>query len=223
WGFDAPGVIDDFMAEEIAAWEAAGIFGSWSAGNEGPACSTTSSPGANTATYAVGAFNSAGDIASFSSRGPGEDGTVQPNIAAPGQSVRSSVPGSSYATYSGTSMAAPHLAGAVALLWSAAPTLVGQIEETEALLDASAVDVDDTTCGGTADDNNTWGEGKLDVAALIAAAPVGDTGTVAGAVTDADGAPVAGATVTFDGADDRTATTDETGAYEAVVPVGDYA
>ncbi|CAM3539708.1 carboxypeptidase regulatory-like domain-containing protein [Isoptericola cucumis] len=223
WGIDAPGVLDDFMAEEIAAWEAAGIFGSWSAGNMGPSCTTTSSPGANEATYAVGAFNAAGDIASFSSRGPGENGVVQPNIAAPGQSVRSSLPGSGYGVYSGTSMAAPHLAGAVALLWSAAPSLVGQIEETQALLDASALDVDETTCGGTADDNNTWGEGKLDVAALLAAAPVGDTGTVAGSITDADGAPVAGATVTFDGSNDRTATTDETGAYEAVLATGDYA
>ncbi|GAA1723273.1 hypothetical protein GCM10009809_18920 [Isoptericola hypogeus] len=222
WGLNAPGAIDDFMAEEIAAWEAAGIFGAWSAGNEGPACQTTSSPGANEATYAVGAFNEAGNIASFSSRGPGENGAVQPNIAAPGQSVRSSIPGDGYGVYSGTSMAAPHLAGAVALLWSAAPSLVGQIEETQALLDASAVDVDDTTCGGTADDNNVWGEGKLDVAALVAAAPVGDTGTVSGAVTDADGAPVDGATVTFDGANDRTVTTDETGAYEAVLAVGDY-
>ncbi|WP_079574050.1 carboxypeptidase regulatory-like domain-containing protein [Krasilnikoviella flava] len=223
WGYDSPGVIDDFMADQIDAWEAAGIFGAWSGGNEGPACTTTSSPGANANTYAVGAFDSSGAIASFSSRGTGEDGTVKPNISAPGVNVRSSVPGDGYASYNGTSMAAPHLAGAVALLWSAAPSLVGQIEETQALLDGAAVDVDDTTCGGTADDNNVWGEGRLDVMTLLDAAPVGDTGLVTGTVTDADGAPVDGAEVTFDGSRDRTVTTGDDGAFAAELAVGDYA
>lgn len=223
WGLNASGAIDDFMAEEIAAWEAAGIFGTWSAGNEGPGCRSTSSPGANEATYAVGAFDSSGAIASFSSRGTGENGGTKPNISAPGVNVRSSVPGDGYAAYNGTSMAAPHLAGAVALLWSAAPSLVGQIEETQALLDGAAVDVDDTTCGGTADDNNVWGEGKLDVMALLDAAPVGDTGIVTGTVTDADGAPVDGATVTFDGDRDRTVDVADDGTFTAELPVGDYA
>ena len=223
WGLNASGAIDDFMAEEIAAWEAAGIFGTWSAGNKGPACRSTSSPGANEATYAVGAFDSSGAIASFSSRGPGENDGMKPNISAPGVNVRSSLPGDGYGSYSGTSMAAPHLAGAVAVLWGAAPSLVGQIEETQALLDAAAVDVDDTTCGGTADDNNVWGEGKLDVMALIDAAPVGDTGIVSGTVADADGAPVAGAEVTFDGAQDRTVTVGEDGTFTAELAVGDYA
>lgn len=223
WGYNAPGVIDDFMADQIDAWEAAGIFGTWSAGNEGPSCTTTSSPGANANTYAVGAFNSSGDIASFSSRGTGEDGTVKPDIAAPGVNVRSSVPGDGYASYQGTSMAAPHLAGAIAILWSAAPSLVGQIEETQALLDGSAVDVDDTSCGGTAENNNVWGEGKLDVAALLDAAPVGETGVVTGAVTDTEGEPVAGAEVTFDGDQDRTVTAGSDGTFSAELTVGDYA
>ncbi|MFD6178701.1 MULTISPECIES: carboxypeptidase regulatory-like domain-containing protein [unclassified Isoptericola] len=223
WGLDAAGAIDDFMADEIAAWEAAGIFGTWSAGNEGPGCRSTSSPGANEATYSVGAFDSSGSIAAFSSRGTGENSGIKPNISAPGVNVRSSVPGNGYASYNGTSMAAPHLAGAVALLWSAAPSLVGQVEETQALLDGAAVDVDDTTCGGTADDNNVWGEGKLDVMALLDAAPVGETGIVSGTVTDADGAAVAGAEVTFDGARDRTVSTDADGAFAAELPVGGYA
>ncbi|MFD6140903.1 carboxypeptidase regulatory-like domain-containing protein [Promicromonospora sp. NPDC060271] len=223
WGLTAAGSIDDWYTDTTEAWEAAGIFGTWSAGNSGPGCTTTSSPGANTGSYSVGAFDVNGAIAGFSSRGAGEDGLVKPNIAAPGVNVRSSVPGDGYAAFNGTSMAAPHLAGAVALLWSAAPALIGDIEGTQALLDEAAVDTNDTTCGGTADDNNVWGEGKLDVAALIDAAPIGATGYVNGTVTDADGAPISGADVTVDGERDRTVSTDEDGTFSARVPTGDYA
>ncbi|MCF4120565.1 S8 family serine peptidase [Antribacter sp. KLBMP9083] len=220
WGYRAAGTIDDWYSDITSAWEAAGIFGAWSAGNSGSACTTTSSPGANTTSYSSGAFDANGAIASFSSRGPGEDGLTKPNIAAPGVSVRSSIPGSGYAAYSGTSMAAPHLAGAVALLWSYAPSLVGDIEETKRLLDESATDVDNTTCGGTAADNNVWGEGKLDVVALLELAPLA-AGTFSGTVTG-DGGPVAGASVAFDGPTDRTVTTGADGAFTVMVEAGDY-
>ena len=90
-------------------------------------------------------------------------------------------------------MAAPHLAGAVALLWSAAPALIGDIDATRALLDGTAIDKADAQCGGTADDNNVFGEGRLDALALLNAAPIGDTGTLAGTVTDAaTGDPLGG-------------------------------
>jgi len=101
----------------------------------------------------------------------------------------SSLPGNAYGNYSGTSMASPHRAGSIALLWSAAPSLIGDIEGTQAALDASAVDTADSQCGGTTADNNVYGEGRLD------AAPVGEAGIVEGAVTDAaSGDPLAGAT-----------------------------
>lgn len=220
WGQQEPGAIDDFMSEEIAAWEAAGIFGAWAAGNAGEAgCQSTSSPGANVATYAAGAFGESGEIAEFSSRGPGADGETKPNLAAPGDNVRSSVPGGDYAEFSGTSMASPHLAGAVALLWSAAPVLVGDIEGTQALLDQTSVDVADDSCGGTPADNNVWGEGKLDVAALVAAAPTDGFGFVAGTVTDADGEPVGGARVTTG---DRSDTTDAEGAFRLGLEEGTH-
>ncbi|QTX03593.1 S8 family serine peptidase [Agromyces archimandritae] len=166
WGTTQP-TNDPFMEDVLEAWEAAGIFASWSNGNSGPSCTTSGAPGSRTIAYSVGAYNSAGSISSFSSRGPGQDGEIKPNIAAPGEGIRSSYSDGSYGSMSGTSMAAPHLAGAVALLWSAVPSLVGDIEGTRAVLDDSATDVDDTTCGGTADDNAVWGEGKLDVAAAI--------------------------------------------------------
>ncbi|MGI5190264.1 S8 family serine peptidase [Promicromonospora sp. CA-289599] len=220
WGQVQPGAIDDFMSEEIAAWEAAGIFGAWAAGNAGEAgCQSTSSPGANVATYAAGAFGESGDIAEFSSRGPGADGETKPNLSAPGDEVRSSVPGGDYAVFSGTSMASPHLAGAVALLWSAAPVLVGDIEATKELLDGTSTDVADDTCGGTPADNNVWGEGKLDVQALVSNAPIDGYGFLAGTVTGPDGEPVAGVRVT---AGERSDTTDAEGAYRLGLEEGSY-
>ncbi|GAB3158363.1 hypothetical protein GCM10027059_03000 [Myceligenerans halotolerans] len=220
WGSQLPGDINDFFADEVAAWEAAGIFGVWAAGNAGEAgCQSTSSPGANTATYSVGATTSEGEIAAFSSRGPGEDGIVQPNIAAPGQEVRSSVPGGDYEVASGTSMAAPHVTGAVAVLWSAVPSLIGDIPATRDLLDASAVDHADDECGGTPENNNVYGEGDLDVLALVEAAGEEERGYIAGSVTDADGEPVDGATVTVG---ERSTATDASGAFRILLPAGIY-
>ncbi|MCW3813469.1 carboxypeptidase regulatory-like domain-containing protein [Micromonospora sp. DR5-3] len=222
WGYTAAGTITDWYQDITDAWAAAGIFGAWSAGNSGPGCQTTSSPGANTTNYSAGAVDSTGHIASFSSRGPGEGGGIKPNISAPGVNVRSSVPGGGYANYNGTSMAAPHLAGAVAVLWSAAPALIGDIPGTWELLNRTAHNVDDTSCGGTAENNNVYGEGTLDLAALIDAAPIGDMGTVAGTVTEADGDPISGARVTVDGEHDRTVTTGTDGTYSVRVAVGNY-
>ncbi|MBL0886742.1 S8 family serine peptidase [Myceligenerans sp. I2] len=223
WGIP-PGAPDPYgwMRDETLAWDAAGIFGAWAAGNEGSACETARFPGEYENTYSVGAYDVNGNIASFSSRGPGENGVTTPNIAAPGVDVRSSVPGGGYANYNGTSMATPHLAGAVALLWSAAPALVGDIEGTKEILDQSAVDTEDLQCGGTAEENYVWGEGKLDIAAAVDAAPTAGTGTVEGVVTDAADAPIAGASVLLDGERDRTVTTGEDGAFSATVLAGDY-
>ncbi|WP_460701521.1 S8 family serine peptidase [Myceligenerans halotolerans] len=223
WGIP-PGASDPYgwMRDETLAWDAAGIFGAWAAGNEGSACETSRFPGDYENTYAVGAYDVSGNIADFSSRGPGENGVTTPNIAAPGVDVRSSVPGGGYSNFSGTSMATPHLAGAVALLWSAAPALVGDIEGTKAVLNQTAVDTEDLQCGGTAEENHVWGEGKLDIAAAIDAAPTAGTGTVEGVVTDADEAPIDGATVLLDGERDRTVTTGEDGAFSATVVAGDY-
>lgn len=220
WGSPMEGDINDFFADEIAAWEAAGIFGVWAAGNAGEfGCRSASSPGGNTEAFSVGATTGTGEIAVFSSRGPGEDGLVKPIIAAPGQDVRSSVPGGGYEFYSGTSMAAPHVTGAVALLWSAVPSLIGDIPATWDLLNASAVDHPDDECGGTPENNNVYGEGDLDALALIQAAGAEERGHLAGTVTDTDGEPVDGATITVG---DRSTATDPTGAYDLLLPAGTY-
>ncbi|SCL28877.1 N-acetylneuraminic acid mutarotase [Micromonospora pallida] len=222
WGTTAPSNAP-FMEDITLAWEASGIFGTWSNGNNGSACQTSGSPGSRIANYSVGAYDVNNNIASFSSRGAGQDGEIKPNIAAPGVNVRSSLPGSTYGSYNGTSMAAPHLAGTIALLWSAAPALVGEVTATRALLDGSAVDTPASQCGGTDDDNNVFGEGRLDALALFNTAPIGDTGTLAGKVTNsATGQPIGGASVALTGPANRTLTTGADGTYSVLLPIGDY-
>ncbi|WP_181311470.1 carboxypeptidase regulatory-like domain-containing protein [Nocardioides campestrisoli] len=222
WGTTQPSN-DPFMEDVTQAWAASGIWGQWSNGNSGPSCSTSGSPGSRTLNYSSGAHDVNNAIAGFSARGAGQDGEIKPNISAPGVNVRSALPNSTYGSYNGTSMASPHVAGTVALLWSAAPSLVGDIDATWALLDGSAQDSAATQCGGTADDNNVFGEGRLDALALVDAAPVGETGTVTGTVTDAaTGQPIEGATVALDGEFDRTVTTAADGTYDARLSVGTY-
>jgi subtilisin family serine protease len=213
-----------FYQDVVNAWLASGIFPAFSNGNSGPGCGTSGSPGDYVESFSSGAFDINNAIAGFSSRGPsGFGGEIKPNIAAPGVSVRSSVPTSTYASFSGTSMASPHVAGTVALIWSAAPSIERDVAATRSVLDESAVDVSNTTCGGTAADNNVWGEGRLDAFAAVERAPRGPTGTLTGTVTDADtGAAIAGATVEVAGPTVRSTTTSSAGRYSLRLPVGLY-
>ncbi|WP_327175115.1 S8 family serine peptidase [Streptomyces sp. NBC_01335] len=220
WGGD---VIDPWYESMVQAWVDAGIFPAFSNGNAGPNCATAGSPGAYTNTYASGAVDSDGKIAAFSSRGSGENGAIKPDISAPGVDVRSAAPGGGYAVESGTSMASPHTAATVALMWSVSPAIRGDVAATERLLDQSATDVDDTTCGGTAGNNNVYGEGRLDAYAAVDATPRGPLGALTGTVTTG-GTPLAGATVELDGPMYATATTGEDGTYALPkVMTGDYA
>ncbi len=180
----------------VEAQRAAGIMFVAAAGNSGSSCSTVSEPpGIYDATYTVGAYSvGTGDIASFSSRGPvtaDGSGRAKPDIAAPGVSVRSAYLGDVYASMSGTSMATPHVAGAVALLWAARPALRGNVAETEAVLNESAVDVASTLCASDGVPNNVFGWGKLDVRAAVdlAAVSVPPAGPVTGLVSLAPAAP----------------------------------
>lgn len=216
-----------FYQDIVKSWNAAGIFEAFAAGNagDGTTCSTAEAPGAQAPVYGVGAYDADGAIASFSGFGPSlVDGSMKPNISAPGVDVRSTWPGNAYWTISGTSMATPHVAGAVALLWSSAPLLIGDIDATRAALNRSARNVDDTHCGGTADANNVWGEGKLDIFAAVDAAPH-SAATVTGTVTDRSGTALAGITVTATATATggrRSVTTNNAGGYKVYLPTGTY-
>ena len=216
---------DTFYQATVQAWVASGIFPAFANGNAGPGCGTAGSPGSYPESYGVGAFDSGNAIASFSSRGPAPGavgGQIKPNISAPGVNIRSSWNDGAYSTISGTSMATPHLAGTIALIWSAAPSLIGNIAATRALLDRTAIDTSDLTCGGTAANNNVWGEGRLDAFAAVDQAPRGPTGTLQGTVTNSSNAPIAGVSVHAVGPSDRLTTTDAAGHYSFQLPIGAY-
>jgi subtilisin family serine protease len=157
---------------------AAGIVVVVSAGNSGPACSTISDvPAFYDASFSIGATTFSDTIASFSSRGPiTVDGSnrLKPDLSAPGQGVRVAAPPAAFSSsFSGTSGSAPHVTGAVALLWSAAPQLIGQVAATTNVLERTAVPLTSTQdCGGFSGasvPNAVFGWGRLDVAAAVTA------------------------------------------------------
>ena len=170
----------------LANSRAAGIVYVVSAGNSGPQCETVNNPlGIYTDAFTVGATDGTNVldpdlIADFSSRGPAagpandEGANMKPNISAPGVGVRSSLrtSTSAYGSLSGTSMAAPHVAGLVALLISAKPSLAGQVAVIENIIEQTAVSRTPPVpiCGSdlpTSVPNNTYGWGRIDALAAV--------------------------------------------------------
>ena len=149
------------------------------AGNSGSNCSTvTDPPSFYAASYTAGALNTGTDtIALFSSRGPVTiDGSnrVKPDITAPGTNTRSASNSSdnAYVFASGTSMATPHIAGAMALLWSAIPSLQNQIDPSRATLNNAAHFISSTQCGTAGPPNNVYGWGRVDILAAVTSGPI---------------------------------------------------
>jgi bacillopeptidase F len=162
FGFISPNVCDEFFRGDIAALKTAAIAVSVAAGNSGPGSATSISPANYPESFAVGSVDAGAVVATDSSRGPSAcDGTVYPDIVAPGVNVVTAdltfggVFPDATRPVSGTSFATPHVSGAMALLLSAAPSLTPA--ELESGLQMGALDV-----GPLGADNNT-GYGLIDV------------------------------------------------------------
>lgn len=131
-----------FMA--VRHIRAAGMILSVSAGNSGAdGCgSINEEPAIFDEVTTIGSTDSMDEISYSSSRGPvlaDQSGRVKPDLAAPGVSVYSTWKDSTYRLASGTSMAAPHFSGAVAVLLSAYPELKGNVDAIETLFFQGAV------------------------------------------------------------------------------------
>ncbi len=154
WSFSQSGCDTEFLPD-VQALRAAGIFPAFASGNSGPWSGSVRSPGAYPVSFAVGATDFWEAIASFSSRGPSPcDNSIKPEISAPGVAILSSCP-LGYVTLSGTSMAAPHITGAVAVLRSINPALT--VDQLESALNSGAKDL------GDPGPDNTYGAGCLDL------------------------------------------------------------
>jgi subtilisin family serine protease len=179
WGCpEFEGCRKDSLQPAVHALTQAGVFVVSSAGNDGPFCASLDEP---LAIYpdvlTVGAVDENGILAFFSSIGPVDEyggAWVKPDITAPGEFILSTLPGGTYGEQSGTSMASPHVVGVVALMWSANPRLIGDIEATRQILIDTSQEVSSESlpgCPGVASvPSNAVGYGLVDAYRAVQAA-----------------------------------------------------
>ncbi|MCP4356503.1 MAG: S8 family serine peptidase, partial [Chloroflexi bacterium] len=199
---------------DVAALHNSGIIPVFAAGNAGPFTGTVGSPASFPNTLAIGATDSLDEVAWFSSRGPSPLTTeTKPWLTAPGTSIYSTLPGGQYGLKNGTSMAAPHTAGTIALLLNADPTLSWQA--TQQILANTAVPL------AAIHPNNDSGWGRLD--AYTAVQTQIATGQIVGTV-QANGAPLPHTriTITTPSGNNLTFFSDDNGAYQADLKAGIY-
>ena len=184
------------MEDVQLAWAAVRASSApWSNGNSGPACQTSGSPGSRIINYSVGAYDINNNIAGFSARGAGQDGEIKPNISRPGRQrplqparQRATAPSTAPRWPRRTSRARSRCCGRRRRRWSATSTRPGRCStappSTQPTTSAAAPPT--TTTSSARAGSTPW--------PCCSAAPVGDTGTLAGTVTDAaTGDPIAGA------------------------------
>ncbi|GEL76999.1 S8 family serine peptidase [Tenuibacillus multivorans] len=137
--------INEWFLEVVQTWRAYGIFPVFAAGNasildpNGPG--TIASPANYPESFAVGAVDEDDVLADFSFQGPSPYGEIKPELTAPGVNIRSTLPDGGYEDMSGTSMAAPHIAGALALLRQANANVT--VDEMEQILIETATPLTD--------------------------------------------------------------------------------
>ena len=182
WGGSAR--VDDWFRGVVNAWKAAGIVPVFAAGNQktgepAPWPGSIENPGNYPESFAVAATDKKNIRGSFSKLGPSlyDDSIVKPEISAPGVGIRSSVPGS-YEAWSGTSMAAPHITGTVALLLSANSSLT--VEDIEGIIEDTATPLTDGTYRESP--NFGYGYGLANAFDAVLATTTG-RGTIKGKVT----------------------------------------
>ena len=170
WGFTSP-PCDDALWSVMDACEAMGAAIVFAVGNESALGPRTPQDRITTDVnvFSTGATDANENIASFSSLGPSkcDNITIKPEVSAPGVDVRS-IRRTGYGTMSGTSMACPHVAGALALLRQVDPD--ASVDQIKTALYLSARDK------GAPGEDNTFGMGIIDLPA--AALLLGETPSV---------------------------------------------
>jgi len=188
WTLSTAGCVLDFQ-QDLQSLRAAGILPVFAAGNAGPSAGTVLSPANNPEALAVGATDNTDGLYPYSGRGPSPcTGQISPGLVAPGTSIRTSDLYAGYVSDTGTSVAAPEVSGAAALLLSAQPSL--SPDQQSATLTAAAVDL------GPAGPDNDTGSGRLD--ALAAYQRLVTTPDFALTATPGTATISAGETVTID-------------------------
>ena len=244
WG-DCSTSYDDWYADVVSAWQAAGVYPVFSNGNNSncgypapPGLNTVGNPGRYGNVTGVGSSGTAnGQYASHSNWGPTDNldtinpvvgfAMMKPQVIAPGVSIRSSIPTSdtSYqGGWSGTSMSAPHVTGLVAMIMQAAPCLVGDYSTIETILESTATHItynDGSPLTPTDYPNfaSGWGEINAQAAVQMASGMCGNS-VLYGTVTSDSAAPIPGAKVVLTGTDaanNRTVYTNAAGQYTANV------
>ena len=162
---------DSFYDEIVKKWKATGIVpifsagntGSYNAGGEG----SIGSPASLEDSFSVGALTKDDRLAKFSLRGPSKHTkNIKPEISAPGVNILSADYKGGYVLKTGTSMAAPHVSGAVALILEANRNLT--VDKVEEILKTTATPLTDDHY--ISSPNMGYGYGKLNVFKAVEAA-----------------------------------------------------
>jgi bacillopeptidase F len=210
WG-GGPG-LDEWYRDIVTEWRHADIFPVFAAGNVdsnnrgGPGSIAT--PANYPESFAVGALDVGDDVANFSLRGPSPYDEIKPDVTAPGQGIRSSIPGDEYIGNNGTSMAAPAVSGVIALLLQFNSNLT--IDEIEAFLMDTAKPLTDDDYPETP--NNAYGYGLVDAESAALSVDVG-VATIEGTVTDQSSLTPLAAEISVKGKGRSVKTNAEDGAY----------